>query len=138
MTNLTVLAQGAQRPSALPQTLAEARAGIDATIAAQPLTKASGYVKVDDVHYHVAKTPSGPIVSLLEWRNEQGERPGFSPVHNLFAVDLEARDKAVLAWTSRHASSEATAEARSTDRSERLAHLTQPPAPMKPVRSGAR
>lgn len=138
MTNPSVLAQGAQRPFALPQSLAEARAGIDAAIATQPLTRASGYVKVDDVHYHVAKTPSGPIVSLLEWRNEQGERRGFAPVHNLFAVDLEARDKAVLAWTSRHARAEETAAARGPDRSEPLLNLVQPPGPAKLVRSGAR
>lgn len=118
--------------------MAEARAGIDATIASQPLTKASGYVKVDDLHYHVAKTQMGPIVSLLEWRKEQGDRPGFAPVHNLFAVDLDARDKAVLAWTNRHAKADEKAETGHREKSEPMLHAQQAPAPMKPVRSGAR
>lgn len=137
MNGPTPTAAGAWRPPARHVSIEQARAWIDAAIDQQQGSRPHGYVKVEDQHYHVATTQSGPIVSLLEWRIEKGENPGFAPVHNLFAVNLEARDKAVHAWTNHHAS--INVEAQKVDRGvEPLTPQAGLVPTMKPARSGVR
>lgn len=125
--------QSAARAPARPQSLSEARAGIDFVIESQSPTKASGYVKIDGDYFHIAKTQSGPIVSLLEWKKGKEDQPGFLPVHNLFSVDLDTRDKAVSAWEKRNSSVDSKNKA-NVDRNQ----IAAQPSPMKPTRSGVR
>lgn len=63
----------------------------------------SGYVKVEDRHFHVAQTVEGAIVSLVQWRKSTVTAMGGSdvpliPQHNLFAVTADQRNAALQAW----------------------------------------
>lgn len=66
----------------------------------------SGYVTVGDLHFHVANTVEGAIVSLVQWRKSAaaalqgvlGMDAPLIPQHNLFAVTSDQRDAALEAW----------------------------------------
>lgn len=126
------------RPATRHACVEHARAWTDQAIEQQTASKPHGYVKVDEQHYHIATTLLGPIVSLLEWRLEKGENPGFAPVHNLYAVNLEARDKAVYAWENRQPTVKTVAENTQASAPATFPAQQAPAAPMKSTRTGGR
>lgn len=77
------------------------REWVDAKIRETPIDARSGYVKVDERHFHIASTPAGEIVSLVEWRENKDVAGGVTPVHNLFCVDGDSFDHALRAWRGR-------------------------------------
>ena len=135
MTNEPISVPSRLMPPLRHASLESAAAWIEMAIAQQPLSKPHGYVKVDDHVFHMANTACGHVVSLLQWRLETGKNAGVVPVHNLFAVDLESRDKAVESWLNRTPVNELS--------NPEVGIQTNPtlvPAvfSMKPARSGAR
>lgn len=77
------------------------REWVDAKIRETPPEARSGYVKVDERHFHIASTPAGEIVSLVEWRENKDAAGGVTPVHNLFCVDGDSFEHALKAWRGR-------------------------------------
>lgn len=61
--------------------------------------RVSGYVAVNDCHFHVSKTISGPLVCLVQWH--RADDGSLIPKHNLFAVTPDQRDHALHAWDSK-------------------------------------
>ena len=101
MTTSVAPANPAKARAARHASLDDARAWLNRTISAQPLSLASGFVQVEDLHFHVARTRSGPVVSLVEWKSPLEGPKGYTASLNPFVIDLEARDRAAKAWNDR-------------------------------------
>lgn len=64
-----------------------------------PEAATSGYVRVEDAQFHVARTPVGAVVSLVQWRSD--ERGQTRPRLNLFAVTPQQYALAVAEFDDR-------------------------------------
>lgn len=74
--------------------------------------RVSGYVTLEDGHYHVAQTPDGPLVSKLRWRRADGGEAVAR--HDPFSVTAEDCERVLEAW-SRKLAAEAALRAASAE-----------------------